>query len=427
MIKQINRKDVLRFLPLLIIYLVIIFVFAPDEFRGDAIRYTQYAKNIAQGFYADFQDPSIRNGPGYPLVLTLPVLLEIPSIFMRILNVVFVAMALIYFYKTLSFYLKKREVLILCYVLGLYPALVRASTRVISECLTVLLVCGFLYYFLRLYKTSSNKRTNIILSGLFLGGLALTKIIFGYVILALLIASLPFLILKKNKKVKYGVLTLIFSLFVCTPYLIYTYSVTNKIYSWGTHGGEMLYWRSNPFENEYGDWISHDIILYGNDAKYCDAEALRQNHGAFLREVYTLTAMERDEVFKEKAIENMKNHPVKYLENTVASAFRLFYNYPYTYIPLKTSSYLYYIPSSFLVISIIVGLLVGLYNRRKIVFEVRFLAAFAFIFLGGIILLDGRPRHLIAIVPVIILLISHVLNQFVQIKFKERQPTNLSI
>jgi len=416
--KKLFKESILPFLPILLIHLVVVLFFSPEGLKGDAVRYMNYAENLTQGFYADFEDPSIRNGPGYPLCLTLPVILKAPYIVIRLMNIAFLAVALVYFLKTLSRFLKRKYAIILCYALGLYPALVRASTRIISELFTILLVCGFLYYFVRLIKSSKPTKKDIILSSIFLAGVALTKIIFGYVIITLLIFSLLIFVFKRTQKLKAGILTLFFALLICTPYLAYTYSITQKVFTWGTHGGEMLYWRATPFENEYGDWISHGIILNGDDGTYCDAEALRENHGKFLEHAYTLSALERDVLFKEKALDNMKNHPKKYAHNTLASAFRLFFNYPYTYIPLKPSSYFYQIPNSFLVIFLLMAMLLAAFNLRKLTFEISFLGVFALIFLGGIILLDGRVRHLIAIIPVLIFVIASIFYKFLHIKFQ---------
>ncbi len=237
----------------------------------------------------------------------------------------------------------------------------------------------------------------------------------------MLLGSLLVLIFNRSRKVKLGTLTLFFGFVLCLPYLAYTYSVTGKTFLWGTQGGEMLYWRSTPFENEYGDWISPDVILGNIPSKYCDIETLRLNHGDFIKEVSQHSALEQDELYKAKAIENIKNHPTKYLKNTLASGFRLFYNYPFTYIPLKTSNYFYLIPNTFLIVFLIISLSMGIYKIRVLKYEIIFLSIFSIVFIGGLILLDGRVRHLLPIIPVLLILIVRILNRFIQINLRQHQ------
>ncbi len=416
--KQIG-KNVAPFIPLLILYLIMIIVFAPEGLVADEGRYIAYAENLVKGYYADSTSPSIRNGPGYPIVLYLPVLFKTAHIFMRLLNLLFITIALVYFFKTLCFYITKKQALILCYIFGLYPPLVRGITGILSETFAILLICGFVFYFIKIFNTTENTRKNVALASLFLGGLALTKFLFGYVILALILGSLILLVFNRSRNVKLGILTLFLGFTICLPYLAYTYGLTGKMFLWGTQGGEMLYWRSTPFENEYGDWISPDVIVGNIPSKYCDIETLRSNHGEFIKEVSKHSALEQDELYKAKAIENIKNHPTKYLQNTLASGFRLFYNYPFTYIPLKPSNYFYLIPNTFLIVFLILCYALGLYHFKHVSYEIRFLGIAALLFMGGLILLDGRVRHLLPIVPVLIILFTRIISQFIRVDLKE--------
>ena len=414
-------KIIAPFVPLLVLYLIMIICFAPDGLVADEGRYIAYAENLVNGYYTDSVNPSLRNGPGYPFAIYLPVLFQAAHIFLRLLNLLFITIALVYFFKTLCFYVTKRQALVICYIFGLYPPLVRGITGILSETFAILLICGFVFYFIKVFNSSEKTKKNIALASLFLGVLALTKFIFGYVILSLLLGSLLVLIFNRSRKVKLGTLTLFFGFVLCLPYLAYTYSVTGKTFLWGTQGGEMLYWRSTPFENEYGDWISPDVILGNIPSKYCDIETLRLNHGDFIKEVSQHSALEQDELYKAKAIENIKNHPTKYLKNTLASGFRLFYNYPFTYIPLKTSNYFYLIPNTFLIVFLIISLSMGIYKIRVLKYEIIFLSIFSIVFIGGLILLDGRVRHLLPIIPVLLILIVRILNRFIQINLRQHQ------
>ena len=420
--KKLGVKQLRPFLPLLVVYVILILFFSPNQLVGDETRYMYYANNITEGFYADSVDPWIRNGPGYPLAIVLPVLLKTPFLFIRLLNIVFLAMALWSFYKLLAMYIKSpRIVITICYVLGLYPPLARSVTGILSESFSIFLVCGFLYFFIRLCTHQLKQRRNLVLSGLFLGILTLTKVIFGYVILLGILGCLVTYIFNRSKKVKLSLFTFIISFSLCIPYLAYTQHVTGKKFLWGTHGGEMLYWRSTPFENEYGDWISADIITGKSESNYIGTESLIANHGKFIKSLEPYSALERDSIYQEKAIENIKTYPTKFVKNTVASGFRLFYNYPYTHMPLKVSTYFYLVPNTFLIVFLLITSFLIVTRLKIVPFEIYVLGLMALIFMGGLTLLDGRVRHLLPIVPVLIFIMAYTLNRFVQLKIITRE------
>ncbi|TMM58216.1 hypothetical protein FEE95_01965 [Maribacter algarum] len=420
--KKIGLKHLIPFLPLLALYVVLILVFSPDQLVGDEGRYMYYANNIIEGFYADTSDPWIRNGPGYPLAITLPVLLKTPFLLIRLLNVVFLAMALLLFYQLLAMFIKTpRIVIAICYLLGLYPPLARSVTGILSESFSIFLMCGFLFFFVKLCTHQFKQGRNLFLSGLFLGVLALTKVIFGYVILLGILGCLVTFIFNTSKKIKLSLFTFILSFLFCIPYLAYTQHVTGKKFLWGTHSGEMLYWRSTPFENEYGDWVSADIITGKSESNYIDTESLVANHGEFIKSLEPYSAIERDSIYKEKAIENIKNHPTKFAKNTVASGFRLFYNYPYTHMPLKVSTYFYLLPNTFLIVFLLITSFLVFTNIKVVPFEIYILGFLSIVLMGGLTLLDGRVRHLLPIIPILIFLIAYTLNRFLQVKIINRE------
>lgn len=420
-VKESLVKNITPFLPLLVLHIILILVFAKGEFVGDEGRYIDYATNLTNGFYTSLDDPSLRNGPGYPLVLTLPVLFNAPFVVIRILNAFFFVAAVVFFYKTLRFYLKPKKAMALAYLFGLYPPALNYMIGILSESLTLLLVCGFLYYFIRLHKETSKRTLHIILSASFLGMLTLTKVIFGYVILPLLVFLLVLLLLKRSNKVKHSLFVIIGSFMLCVPYLAYTYSVTKKAFLWGTGGGEVIYWRSSPVSNELGNWISEKHILGNDQSEHFSTAELSKNHIAFFKKLAPLTNVQRDSAFKARALENIKKHPIKYLKNTGISASRLFFNYPYSYTPQKMSSLFYMIPNMFLMVFLLLAIYLALINRNRIPFEVWFCALIAFIFLGGLTLLDGRVRHFLPMLPVLLFCIAYSFDQFLEVKIN-RSP-----
>jgi len=208
------------------------------------------------------------------------------------------------------------------------------------------------------------------------------------------------------------------------PYLGYTYSVTGKTFLWGTHGGEILYWRSTPFENEYGDWISSDVVMDGKGTDSNTKSQPYKNHGPFIESLTPLPYLEKDARFKEKAIENMMAHPIKYLKNTGASAFRLFFNYPHTNTPQKMSSYFYIVPNMFLVVFLLIAVTLALANRKSVPFEIWFIVSATCIFVGGLTLLDGKVRHLLPSIPLLLFFIAFVFQKFIRVRNSQQIEIN---
>lgn len=419
MIKNSFLKNAVRFLPLLVAYIIVVFVFSSDVLIGDETRHLQYATNLIDGYYTQAANPEFRNGPGYPLVLALALSLKLPYIAIKLINTLFLLFAAVFFYKTLAVYLKPVHALVLSYFLALYPPVLKWSIYLYSESFALFLVCGFLYFFLKLHREASSKTFNRIISALFLGMLALTKVIFGYVVVSTLLFCSVYYLFKRSKKVRNGILVLMGSFMLCLPYLLYTYSMTGKAFLWGTGGGEILYWRSTPYPDEYGDWINKDLILgHYKGGDYYDTSQLIENHRPFIESLESYSIVQRDSIYKQKAIDQMMDYPVKYLRNTGASALRLFFNYPYSYTPQKTTTYFYIVPNMFLCVFLFLAILLTIRNPAGIPAEVRFLALFSLIFIGGLILLDGHVRHLLPILPILLFYIIFVGKKLIRIETK---------
>ena len=419
--KIIFSREQFFFFPLLAIYLIIITVFSSNELVGDEMRHMHYANNLVQGYYTSAENPEIGNGPGYPIFITPFVLLDFPLILIKLLNSLLLLGAVLFFFKTLRLYISLQKSLILAYILGLYPPFIKYSVLLLSEPLVLFLICGFIYNVIKLYKSKHINYTNLFLAIIFLGLATLTKVIFGYVLLFCLIVYLIHFIWTKSKESKLAVLTLTGALVICSPFLFYTYSLTGKFFYWGTQGGSILYFRSTPFQNEVGNWIDKTYVYDTNIPGYFGLNEFRKNHKTFIDSIMQLKPMDQDILFKKKAIENIKNHPLKYLKNTVASTSRLFFNYPYSYTPQKVTSLAYIIPNTLLLFSVIFSLYLVSLNLKRIPFEVYFLGLLSIVFIGGFILLDGRVRHLSPAIPILLFIIVIVVNEFTKLKIKKSQ------
>ena len=203
-----------------------------------------FATNLSKGYYSPKNDPNIWNGPGYPIILIPFVLFKLPFLNAKLINALFLFMAVFYFNQTLRSYIDDRSVLGLSYIFGLYPPFMRQIHLILSETLVFFLICGFIFHICRLYQRKRKKHIHMLFASFFLGYLALTKIFFGYVITAGFSLFLLLFLIKKTIVLKRNVLVYLIAFSICIPWLIYTYSLTGKIFYWGNSGGMSIYWMS---------------------------------------------------------------------------------------------------------------------------------------------------------------------------------------
>ena len=414
MCKKSYYSSVLPFLPLMAFYIVIVLVFSANELIGDENRYIRYATNLTHGFFTDDANPNLGNGPGYPLFLSPFVALNIDLIILKLINVFFVITGVIFFSKTIKLFAKKKYAIFFAYLIGLYPPLIRFMPLIASESLAFMIICALIFYVCKLYENERLERKHVLLASFYLGSLVLVKIIFLHVIiLAILILGCLFLIRKNKQFVKIS-LVIGGGLLMITPYILYSYLLTGKILYLGTGGGEILYHRSTPYENEWGNWFSREDVLNGGNPDYkpdnihLDLHLLSKNHRDVYLELEPLTYIERDSAFKSIAIENMKAYPGKYLKNTVSNVGRLLFHYPFSYRAQNLDAYGYMIPNIVILSFWILSLYPAFLTRKKVPFEIKAIMIFTLIYACGIILSEGRGRNFIVMVPSLILFFAYV-------------------
>lgn len=406
------RKTSLILLLLLLGYFLLI-ANSDQSLEGDEFRYLRYASDMVKGSYTDPNNPDLTNGPGYPIVLLPFVTLNIPLLVPKLLNGIFVFIGIVYFYQTLKFFVKQKYALIFSVILGIYPPLLRWMTVLYSEAFSFMLICGIIYYFCLLNQRKKHRLKSCILASFFLGFLILTKVIFFHVLLVSSVLLL-FLFLSKNKsETRWPAFVLIGAALVTMPYIIYAYSVTGKFLYLGTQAGEILYHRSTPFENEWGNWFSYDRVLGTETANedainaYQDLGDLRENHRQFYLQLLPLSNMERDSILTAKSIENMKANPSKYVKNTMANVGRFLFNYPYSYRSHNLKAYGYLLPNMFIVVLFILVVYPSVLRRKQIPFEIWALLVFGLIYGGGIIIALGTARYFIVMIPCLALFLGY--------------------
>jgi hypothetical protein len=417
-------KSPIIFLPLLLLYCIVTLGFTSDSLVADEGRYLKYAKNLSQGYYSPKDKISLRNGPGYPILLLPFVLLNTPLIIPKLLNPIFLFLAILYCFYSFKLYSENNNLIIFCsYIIGLYPPILKWLPYLMPEVFAYFLVCGFIYHFCLFHYKSYFSWSNFLISILFLGFLALTKIIFGYVILVGICIFLILYFLTKNKSIFKSSIVLFFALILCIPYLAYTYSLTGKIFYWGTNGGEKLYWMSTLYANEYGDWFTYEETVHGKDEFdrnfTGNLTELANNHAGFYKKMTLLPGIEKDTLFRKKAMENIKAHPVKYLKNWMASIGRYFFNFPFSYTSQKLSTYFYLLPNMFLFVICFLCIYPSYLCLKWMQFEILALLIISAIYSGGSTLVNAQARHFTPLVPILILWIVFTYNNLIKIQIKK--------
>lgn len=437
---RITRNPFILFLPFFVIYSICVFLLQHHELWGDEIRHFGQAQNLLHGFYSP-PPPNIDlgNGPGYPLLLVPFLALHIPLIFVKLLNALFLYLTIVLLFKILSGYVSFRVTLLFCLFWGCYYNSLNFIALVYAEAFAVFLVTLMAYLMIKVFDQAKGKQVvkHIVLCGLVTGYLVLTKVIFGYVILVIFAATCV-LWLFNRRIAAYRKVTMVLLIAFATvmPYLAYTYKISGKLFYWSTSGGNNLYWMSTPYAGEYGNWFSGNTILESDstitiaskDRKMVREEAaglinngldsLKAHHLANYRRFFKYKGVPQDDAFKETAMDNIKKHPFKFIQNCFSNAGRMLFNYPYSYSPQKPATLARLPLNGIILLLALLCLVPTLVNWRKIDFPVRFLLLFALIYLGGSIFGSAEIRMFTVVVPLLLTWIAFVAYRTIKINFR---------
>ena len=409
-------RNIKFFFPLFLSYIIIILAFPPKTSLGDETRYIRYAEHLSHGYYEEDDSVLLTNPPVYPLVLTPFIYFGVPLIYAKLLNAFFMLGALFFFFKALNLYFDKKKSLLFSYVLGVYPGALLYLTELYTEIISIFFICGFIYFFSNLFQ-KKYRNNEIILASLFLTLLILTKVVFAYVLLIVLFILFLKYLFNRNKKLTISILVLSLSFSFCLPYLAYTYTLTGKILYWSSNGGDTLYWMTTPYKNEFGDWFTFDEVQ--------SSPQLRRNHGLVADKVGKLTALEKDQYLRNKSISNIEKYPLKFLFNWTANIGRLFFNYPYSYLSQRMTSYFYIFPNMFLVVFLIISVYLNIIRWKLLPFELKILLLFIIIYLGISSILSAVFRYILVIIPPLILWIVFTLKKMLTIRVQKENLSEL--
>jgi hypothetical protein len=404
-------KHAIKLWPLLGLYLAITLVLASDSFQFDESRYVMFAENLAHGFYSPKEEINLWNGPGYPLLLAPFALAGIPWLFAKMLNACLLFGAVALFFQTLKGYLPEGKALILAVLFGLYPPFWRELHLLLTETFSYFLMCAFVCLFCALHRATSRLPLLIVGAAACMAMLALTRVVFGYVIVAaLLLLAGGFVLAREKAPFRRSVAVFALALLFCAPYLLYTQQLTGKWFYWSNAGGLQLYWMTSPTSGELGSWI-----WPGDLAKDPRLEA---EHGTFFDEISHLPPVMRDQVLQSTALNNLAQYPGAYLRNWLANVGRMLFSYPFTYTEQKLSTYFYLLPNMFLVVLFIFSLYPGFVARRRIPREIWILLLLGLIAFASSTLVCAYDRMFRPLVPILGLWLSFVGVRLVTIEIR---------
>jgi hypothetical protein len=426
--------DALRLLPLLGFFAILALVQAKGDNEGDGWRYLTNARHMLEGYFAAPDTLMFWNGPGYPILLIPFVGLGIPLALARILNAVFLYLAVVHFHGCLRLAGIGKRGLAYAYAMGILLFLHGPLMGMImTESLSAFLVCAGAWHLGAASRGFGRKGLHASLAGLHLGYLALTKIFFGYVVEFCLLIAAGLWLWSRARRVPgtlasapppnpapsphpvppasrpppfsgpearfapaVAALACAVGLLVCAPWLAHTWSKTGKLNFWGNSGGFQMYYLSWPEKEYFGDWINFEALLENPD--------FFRPHVEFVRETLKLDYVSQDAVLKKQALRHCREHPRKCVTNWRANVNRMVFGYPVTHYPgsdveLATGnrSFVYAFPFMLCLLLAAPGWL----GRRAVPAWVHYGLAFAIVSLGGMSLVSAIPRQVFPVLPLL--------------------------
>jgi len=404
-------KKLFKFFPLFGIYVVLVLLFSKNELVNDEVRYYMFAQNLVNGFYTEADNPNLISGPGYPFYLYPFVKWSLPYLFPRLGNAVLLFFSVIFIYRTMLFYSSERMATLLAYGFGLQYPMLEWLWINFSECLSVLSICGFIYYAAKSLRSERPAARDLVLAGFLLGYLALIKVIFGYAILMALFLSGIYYFNYRNALGIRSIWILTVAFAVTLPYLIYTHQMTGRYFYWGSNGGEQLYWMTTHYPKEYGSWVESTSVLWRR------IPDMHPEHTRFYDSVYTKPWVEMNDLFMKKAIQNIKKEPSAYLYNMVANIFRFISDGPYSYQHQSLRTYFYLFLNMLVIIPFLFSLYPAWVHRHDLPIEIITLFSFITLYLGASLLLCTVARYFVMVVPFLFPWFAFVYSHFIQISF----------
>jgi 4-amino-4-deoxy-L-arabinose transferase-like glycosyltransferase len=377
---------------------------------GDEGPFLSAARRISEGIYAD---PTATNGvyflwhgPGLPALLTPLLALRVPLTEMRLIGPLLLFAAVLAFYRLLRLRLPRRQALVAAYALGLYAPTYDTLPSLHKEPLALLLVIVAMDAGAR-YARYGRPR-HLAIAGLTLGGLVLTRLEYGWVVTALVVATTLWWLRERRahpgeeRSARRWALVTAAGFVACVPWLVYTYGLTGHLFYWGNSGGLSLYWMAQSGHGQFGQW--HAVHTVFRDPRLA-------GYRAFFRYLKTLRPLQADLALRHAALTAALTHPGAYLVNVLANVSRILFGIPFSFtLPIPALAGLVAFNGTLLAA---VGAAVTrvVRARRSLPPEAVPFLLFAGLAFAIHLLTSAEPRMLIPIVPALVWLVAHALNR----------------
>jgi 4-amino-4-deoxy-L-arabinose transferase-like glycosyltransferase len=394
----VTRRELALLLPLLAVYVLAVFFFPahPDD-EGS---YIALAERLTHGTYvtgdqgalldANPMSPDLWFGPGLPAVLAPLVALDAPTSVLRSTGALFLFGAVLLLYVLARDRWGARVALVSAYGVGLYLPFLTLLPNLHSEAPAIFFTAAAMLAVSRHLNRGS--RLSFAAAAAALAALALTRVAYGWVLTAMLLALAVWWLFGRSKVAARSTLIVAAALVLCVPWLAYTHEKTGRLFVWGNSGALSFYWMTSPYAGDLGDWQKGDEVFTN------PALAL---HRPFFESLRGLTLADQNARIEHQALHNVAHHPGKYVENVAANVSRMLFNSPYSRTQEQTNDLYYALPDALVVGAVVLCLLVLIPRRRRLPPETG-----PFVVLAGTAftlhaLLAAYPRMLMPIVPVI--------------------------
>ena len=329
-------------------------------------------------------------------------------VYLVIFNQVLISsISIYYFYKICRHFFEERTSLIGSLIFSLFPLMIFSTGLISSATLQLFLYLLFFKLYLDLF---TNKFTVRNLFSLIVV-CALNLVLRGEFIIILLF-SMIYLILINRKKAISGILILLCTLILITPYVHRNYNNTGKLHLVNSSGYAL--WKGN---NQLADVEGFHNSLHPNSRsswpEYFEFENLYQNLDKIEKnEMYETN---RDKVFKDEAFKNISSNKIKYFKLYLKKIFSFYF------LDLDSSIKNYYNPFHILPVILvgilsIPGIIIAFkkFNNSKITYLILITCTLT-LFISIFFIL---PRYKISIVSFQILFSLFCFNYLIQLKKK---------
>jgi len=335
-------------LPCLLVFVAATLVVPLARETGDEANYLAYAERLTHGGYAALHSrwpvDYLWYGPGLPLLLAPMVALDVPHKVARLVDPLLLWGALVVFFRLTSDYTSRRLALWSSYALLLYlPFYTVLGPLHVEPLATFLFTLGVFF----VVGVARGSRGAHWWAGLAFGLLALSRVEYGWTLLAGTCGVLSWLLVRRRSSLarRLAVASCV-GLLCCVPWLAYTYSLTDRLLYWGNSAGLSLYWMSAPTKGNLGDWHP-PFIASGDSFLLSNAPAVRPNLRVFAS-VMRLPPLEQDPRLQRLALRNIRDHPGVYVGNLVNNSSRLVFNFPYSFTAQSRRPLIYALPNAVL-------------------------------------------------------------------------------